>query len=192
MQHRTIAGALAAAAVLTLAGCGSDNDSDKDRLPGAQAPVGQAPFDNAPTTPTGPPAPVAVGQPVTLLQTSGSGITMTALKVLDPATAVEPYGKPPAGERLVAVQWKITASGTLAISSSPAMGSSLIDDQGQEYPTSTRPVSAGPAFASSVSIAVGDSRLGWVSYLVSADAKITKIQYAPGAGLAEHTGTWTL
>lgn len=194
MNHR-LAIAAVAAATLALAGCSSDNGDDK---PGPPRPQGQAPAANTPTTPAAapgkadqPPAPVAIGQPVTLLRSGGSGITMTALQIQDPAMPKETYGKAPAGTRLVAVQWKVAASGTLAISSSPAMGSSVIDSDGQEYPILTRDITAGTSMPLSVSIAAGDSRLGWVTYSVPDGVKIVKVQYSPGLGLAADTGTWT-
>ncbi|MFE5332549.1 hypothetical protein ACFRCG_39845 [Embleya sp. NPDC056575] len=195
MRHHTTA-ALATAALLALAGC---SDSDSSSKPAAQPPGTAAPAASAPqatvggatATPAGPPAPVPIGQPVTLLRDGGSGITMTAAQALDVATGTEPSGAAPAGSRLYAVQWRIQASGTQAISSSPAMGSTVIDDQGQQYPVLTRDITAGPAMPLSVSIAAGDSRTGWVVYAVPTTAKITKVQYSPGLGLAADTGTWT-
>ncbi|MFI1580028.1 DUF4352 domain-containing protein [Embleya sp. NPDC020630] len=195
MKHRTTAALAVGATLLALASCNDSNSSKPAaQPPGATAPAASAPQatkGGATATPAGPPAPVPIGQPVTLLRDGGSGITMTATQTLDVATGTEPSGAAPAGSRLYAVQWRIQASGTQAISSSPAMGSTVIDDQGQQYPVLTRDITAGPAMPLSVSIAAGDSRTGWVVYAVPAAAKITKIQYSPGLGLAADTGTWT-
>lgn len=192
MRHRTTA-ALAAAALLALAGC-SDNGGDSK--PAAQSPgtaaaeAGTPQAAGATATPAGPPAPVAIGQPVTLLRSGGSGITMTALRMADPAPG---QGIITVGTRRACVQWEITASGTQAISSTPADGSALLDAQGQQYDGhSYVTTTLGPAMPSGASTAVGEKRTGWVCYEVPTDTRVVKIKYAPGLGLAADTATWNL
>jgi len=184
MQHRTIAAALAAAAVLALAGCNSDSDKPA-ALPGGEGVDAVAQDAKAP-------AAVAVGQPITVTG-DGQSVEMTAVKVVDPATTTSFSRVLGAGERLVAVQWRLAAPGTRAVSEYPAMQSKLIDDQGQRYGADpARVVSAGPAFVDGAAIEPGGNALGYVAYIVPATAKITKITLAPGMGLAQNTGTWTL
>ncbi|MEU0940319.1 hypothetical protein [Embleya sp. NPDC005971] len=197
MRYRTTAALAVGGVLLALSGCSDSGGGDKptaQQPPGTVAPpAATGPGAPAPTavstTPAGPPAPVAIGQPVTLQRSGGSGITMTALRIADPAPGP---GSGATGTRRVAVQWEITASGTQPISSTPADGSALIDQAGQQYSSASfLKTDLGPAMPGSASTAAGDKRTGWVCYEVPTGAQVTKIQYAPGLGLAADTATWT-
>jgi len=179
MQHRTIAAALAAVAVLALAGCSSD---DKPALPGGIDAAKQS--DKTP-------AAVPLGQPVTI--TGDDTIELTAIQVVDPAVTTGFSSELAPTERLIAVQWRIAAPGTTAVSEYPGMQSGVFDDQGQRYGADyTRKVTAGPSYPDGTSVNPGDSTLGYVAYIVPSTAKITKVQFPVGIGVPEATGTWTL
>jgi len=185
MQHRTIAAALAAVAVLALAGCGSDDKPAKPAAPVAAQPDAAAEEDQ-------PPAGVKVGQAVTIKQ-DDKAIDMAAVQFVDPAKAGPLTRAPEPGMRLVAVQWKFTASGAVAVDAYPAMTSQVYDADGQSYSADhARKTASGPSYPEGANIPPGSTTTGWVVYELPAAAKVARIQYSPGLGLAANTGTWTL
>lgn len=184
MRHRTTT-ALAAAALLALAGCSDSSGSSKPAMPGGEGV-------DAVNQDAKAPAPVKLGTPVRLSR-GGETIEMTAVQVADPATTTSFSKTLAPTERLIAVQWRITAPGPGPVSEYPAMQSGVYDDQGQRYGADpTRKISAGPAFPDGTAINPGDSALGYVAYIVPTTAKITKIQFSPGISLPQNAGTWTL
>ncbi|MEU0940506.1 hypothetical protein [Embleya sp. NPDC005971] len=200
MRHRTTAALAVGGVLLALSGCSDSGDSDQptaQQPPGAVAPpAATGPGAPAPaaasTTPAGPPAPVAIGQPVTITRGEDS-IELTAVKIVDPATGDGTNSALAPTQRLVAVQWRIGAPGTKTMSEYPGAESGVYDDQGQRYPAEYfRKVTAGPRYPDGAAVAPGDHVVGYIAYVVPKDAKITKVQFAPGLGLAANTATWTL
>ncbi|MGW1998135.1 hypothetical protein [Embleya sp. NPDC001921] len=197
MRHRTTAALAVGATLLALAGC-TDSSSDKPpaaQPPGTLPPAATAPAAPAPaaaSTPTGPPAPVAVGQPVTITRGEDS-IELTAVKVVDPATTDGFSATVTSAQRVIAVQWRLGAPGTKTMSEYPGMQSGVYDDQGQRYSADyIRKVTAGPKYPDGAAVRPGDHVVGYIAYVVPKDAKIVKIEFAPGLGLAQNTATWTI
>ncbi|MFE5332935.1 hypothetical protein ACFRCG_41785 [Embleya sp. NPDC056575] len=185
MRHRTTAALAVGAALLALAGCSDSSGDSKPAMPGGQGV-------DAVNQDVKAPAPVKIGTPVKIVR-GDSAIEMTAVQVVDPATTTSFSKVLAPTERLIAVQWRITAPGPGPVSEYPAMQSGVYDDQGQRYGADpVRKVASGPAFPDGTSIPAGDTALGYVAYIVPATAKITKIQFSPGISLPQNAGTWTL
>ncbi|MGW9205821.1 DUF4352 domain-containing protein [Embleya sp. NPDC055664] len=213
MHARTIGAVLAVACVLALAACSERDDKvvaeannpmiiDKSvseppggtvsptvAAPGAStAPAARAGVAPASTKPGALPA-AKVGDTLTLTNTKGVPVDVTPVKGVDPAGSSDRYLKPKAGNRYVAIQWKIVSSGDQPISDTQNFGSRLIGADGQQFGSSFGETSAGPAFPSSVSIPPGGVRLGFVTYEVPTAAKITTIQLQISM-MSTNTGQW--
>ncbi|MFE3197574.1 DUF4352 domain-containing protein [Embleya sp. NPDC059237] len=212
MHTRTIGAVLAVACTLALAACNERDDKvvtkannptiiDKSvsEPPGAVSPTVAAPGASAApatqaaaaptsTRPSAPPA-AKVGDTLTLTNAKGVPVDVTLVKLVDPASSSNQYLKPKAGNRYVAIQWKIVNSGDQPITDTPNFGSHLIDADGQQFGSSFGETSAGPAFPSSVSIPPGGVRLGFVTYEVPTAAKITTIQLQISM-MSTNTGQW--
>ncbi|OPC80363.1 hypothetical protein B4N89_04835 [Embleya scabrispora] len=209
MHTRTIGVVLAVGCTLALAACNGRDDKvvtkannptiiDKSVTEppgGAVSPTVAAPAGQATTAPTSakPSAPPAakVGDTLSLTNTKGVPVDVTLVKLVDPAASSNQYLKPKAGNRYVAVQWKIVNSGDQPITDTPNYGSHLIDADGQQFSSTYSETSAGPAFPSSVSIPPGGSRLGFVTYEVPTDSKITTIQLQISM-MSTNTGQWNV
>ncbi|MFI6585514.1 DUF4352 domain-containing protein [Embleya sp. NPDC050493] len=206
MHTRTTGIALAVACTLALAGCNGRDDKvvTKPNKPtiidasvteppgGTVAPTAAAPVTQAaPPTSAKPaaPAPAKVGDTLTLTNSKDVPVDVTLAKLVDPASSANQYLKPKAGSRYVAVQWKITNKGDVPVTDTPNFGSHLIDSDGQQFGSTFADTSAGPAFPSSVSIPPGGSRLGYVTYEVPTDSKITTIQMQISM-ISTVTGQW--
>jgi len=70
-------------------------------------------------------------------------------------------------------------------------GAVLIDSKSQQYdPDITDPV--GPGIGSSVKIAPGDKRVGYISFEVPDGTKLTQFQFTLDSGFGPDTGQWEL
>jgi hypothetical protein len=133
-----------------------------------------------------------VGDAISLKGFDGEKLDATVVKVVDPATSDNPYMKAKDGARLVAVQWRITNTGTKSIDSGPNSGSSLVDGDGQQFLPTFSQTTAGPSYPSGVTIPPGQSRLGFVAYEVPKSSAVVKAQYGANSGFADELGQWTL
>lgn len=192
MHNRTIGVALAVACTLALAGCSSD---DKPKGAPQPQPQGQAPFDTAPVAPPAaqtsqpPKAPSGkVGDTLTLVDNAGGPLDYTLVQIVETkATNTVTAAKP--GNRLIAIQWKITNNGAAPVTQNPS-GAHVIDAAGQQYGEHFGEVQATPEFPSATQIAPGASRVGYRSYELPADAKVTEVQLQTGGALTAVTGSW--
>ncbi|MFI6986047.1 DUF4352 domain-containing protein [Embleya sp. NPDC050154] len=207
MRTRIIGVALAVACTLALAGCNDRDDKvvTKPKSPtiidtsiteppgGTVPPTQAAPATQAAPTSAKPAAPAAakVGDTLTLTNTKGVPVDVTLVKLVDPASSSNQFLKPKAGNRYVAVQWKIANNGDAPITDTPNFGSHLIDTDGQQFGNTFGETSAGPAFPPSVSIPPGGSRLGYVTYEVPTGSKITTIQLQVSM-MSTVTGQWNV
>lgn len=139
-------------------------------------------------------APAKVGSSIVLTGTSsGEKMTVTIVKVTDPAKSNDQFMQPDAGKRLVGVQLRLVNSGTAAYSDSPTNSAKLIDAQGQQYNTSLfGDTNAGVEFSGSVNAAPGATALGVVMFEVPDNAKIATFQFGLDSGFARQTGQWQI
>ncbi len=68
----------------------------------------------------------------------------------------------------------------------------VADADGQMFQTTFGEITAGPALSSDVRLAPGAKALGWVTFDVPKDVKVSQVQVALNSGMADHTGQWTL
>ncbi|PBC72033.1 uncharacterized protein DUF4352 [Streptomyces sp. TLI_235] len=189
----TLAGAALLAAVAA-AGCSSHSvvtaptSSPTSRSGSASAGSGGSP------TSAGVPHSAQVGDTLELAgNEQGARMAVTVTAVADPAAAANFLSTPEAGERLVAVQFRLRNTGTAVYSDSPSNGATVIDDQGQGFNSSiAAEVTAGPAFPAGVHIAPGDSALGYIAFEVPAASRLAKVQFTLNSGFADQTGQWTV
>ncbi len=118
-------------------------------------------------------ADVAFNTPATLDLGDGNSIAVTATKVVDPADPE--FGDNDPGTRMVSVQVSVTNNGPEAFSDTPDSLMTLIDSTGQGYSTDFSGSKAGPGFDGVVDLAAGETRVGFVSFVVPADAQVVKL-----------------
>ena len=180
MKRFIILGAMAGTALL--AGCGATSINNQ---PAAGSPSG-----NAVSTPT--PANVAhVGATIVLGgNTAGEKLSVQLVKVVDPATAdPSTYSSPDAGTHYVAVQFRLTDTGTVAFSDTPSNGAAVVDTVGQIFKSTFGDTTAGPSFPGSVNVIQGGSALGFITFQVPNTSTVAKVQYTTDSGFGQ-TGEW--
>jgi hypothetical protein len=194
-MRRTL-GFVLAALIAVAVGCSDDEKVTTE--PAASPPATSAPAEPSATSetpsPTLPPtASAAVGDTLDLTGTEdGEALAVTVVKVVDPARAENEYSSPDAGKRFVAVQFRLKNTGTAVYSDSPSNGARLVDTQGQQFDTTYEDTAAGPGFPGSVTVAPGDTALGFITFEVPADSTIAKVQFAMNSGFAPTTGQWNV
>jgi hypothetical protein len=177
-KYKTIAGA--AFGLLLLSGCGAPGITNQ---PAASS--------SATTTPA--PSAAHLGSTIKLGgNTSGEGLSVQLIKIVDPATSASVYSSPTAGTHFVAIQFRITNSGTIAYSDSPTNGASVLDAKGQSFTSAFgNDTTAGPSFASAVRMLPGASELGFITFEVPNGDVVTKAQYTTDSGFGQ-TGEWLI
>jgi hypothetical protein len=133
-----------------------------------------------------------VGDTITL-NGSEDGLTMDVklVKVVDPAKPSNSFFGPTKNHHFVAFQIELMNAGTKTYSDSPANGAVLIDSKSQQYdPDITDPV--GPGIGSSVKIAPGDKRVGYMSFEIPDGTKLSQFQFTLDSGFGPDTGQWDL
>ncbi|MFD3330541.1 DUF4352 domain-containing protein [Streptomyces sp. NPDC058701] len=102
-------------------------------------------------------------------------MAVTLVKVVDPAGAKNEFATPVAGTRFVAVQFRLKNTGTAVYKDSPGNGARVVDAQGQQFDTAFYPSNAGASFPGSITVAPGDTGLGFLTFEVPKASKITKV-----------------
>jgi hypothetical protein len=210
MHHRTAVVGTALLAVVALAGCSGDRDGGVKTEPKAQVvttspagaegkPSSGAPSSAAATnesvsrpasTKPAPPAPAKVGDTIALKDGEGNSVDVTVVQVVDPTSGANQFNTPKAGNRWIAIQWRVTNKGSAVVDRTPNHNSNVIDEQGQQFGSTYGETTAGPAFASSVQIPAGSSRLGFVTYEVPEASKIVDIQFGFSGADSDQVGQW--
>jgi Domain of unknown function (DUF4352) len=132
-----------------------------------------------------------IGSAITLSGNgSGEQMSVTVTKVTSDASASDSFDEPPAGDRLYAVQFRLSDTGTAAYSDSPSNGAAVVDSAGQSYQSGLENVAACQSFGGTENIAAGNSGLGCIVFEVPAKAKITQIQFTLDSGMGPDTGQW--
>jgi hypothetical protein len=157
---------------------------------GGHASTPAGPSAPAPSSAPAAPTVAKVGDTIALTGFEGEKFDATVVKLVDPAEPSSEFSKPKSGYRFVAVQWRITNTGSTLSDSSPTGGSMLVDADGQVFVSTYGNVTAGVAYASDTKIPPGESRLGFVTYEVPATSKIVSIQLSANSGFAKQIGQW--
>ncbi|KPI15630.1 protein of unknown function DUF1942 [Actinobacteria bacterium OK074] len=181
--------------VATAVGCsGSEKVAT---TPASSSPTSSAAIDqplsaeSPSTTPLSRATSAAVGDTLNLTgQKNGETLAVTVVKVVDPAVAENDYSTPGAGKRFVAVQFRLKNTGTEVYSDSPSNGAKIVDTQGQQFASTIEDTTAGPGFPGSVTIARGDTGLGFITFAIPASSKVAKVQFTMDSGFADNTGQW--
>ena len=159
----------------------------------AASPAAKNPGSGTSASSAAPAGPAKVGGSIALAGLNGDEkLTVTLVKVADPAKGDDEFSQPAAGKRWVAVQIRVTNTASAAYSDSPSNGAKLIDAQGQQYSETFGNTTLGPAMDGSVKLAPGQSALGVIVFEVPADAKAAMFQFSLDSGFADQTGQWQL
>lgn len=70
-----------------------------------------------------------------------------------------------------------------------------MDTQGQQFSPTYNDTSAGPSLprsVTSVTVAPGDTGLGFLTFEVTRASRIAKVQFAMNSGFSPNTGQWTV
>lgn len=145
------------------------------------------------TKSAGPPEKATVGTTITLTgNSSGEQMGVTVTKVISDASPADSFNTAPAGDRLVAVQFRLTDSGSAPYSDSPSNGAAVVDASGQSYQSGLETVAGCQAFADIENIAPGSSGLGCITFEVPTAAKIVAVQFTLDSGMGPDTGEWSV
>jgi hypothetical protein len=163
-------------------GCGTQTVTTE-----ADSPDAQVEADND----GGAPESAELGDSITLDgNEDGLEMSVTPLKVVDPAKSDDGFSEPKAGNRYVAIQVRLENVGTIAFSDSPSNGAVVIDAKDQSYSASIFD-EVKPAFGS-VKIAPGDGRVGFLTFELSKRAKLRSFQFTLDSGFGPESGQWSL
>ncbi|MFE8011361.1 DUF4352 domain-containing protein [Streptomyces antibioticus] len=187
---------LLAGLTVTAVGCSDDKTvtTAPESAP-ATSSASVAPEQPSSTAPTATPSKKAASVGDTLGvrgMEDGESLAVTVVKVVDPAGAANEFSSPDPGTRFVAVQFRLKNTGTAVYSDSPSNGARLVDAQGQQFDASSDETTAGPDFPGSVTIAPGDTGLGFVAFEVPVASKPAKVQFTMASGFADDTGQWNI
>ncbi len=120
-------------------------------------------------------------------------MAVTLVNVADPTQPVDDLETPQAGSRLVGVQLRLTNTGSAIYQDAPDNSATLVDQFGQSFPTTfVSQITAGPVFPAGVTVAAGDSGLGYVVFAVPAGSTPARLQFTLDSGFAGQTGQWQL
>ena len=175
--------AAALSAVLALAACSSSSPAAPP-APSSTAPQGvqSAKPGTAPAAPASS-AKSPVGTALSLAipahnTVAATAIRVTLVKVVDPSTPASSFDEIPAGKRQVALQFRIVATGTTAYAADPVDRVKILDASGQSYSADLVPdTTAGPAVDTGLTLAPGDTALGYVTVTVPKGVKIATVEY---------------
>jgi len=176
-----IGGVVIAIVVIAVAANSGHSVKTTGNGPGATSGGGAVP---APKT-------AAIGSAITLAgNTGGEQMTVTVTKVIANASPSDEFNNAPAGDRLYAVQFRLSDTGSAAYSDSPSNGAAVTDSAGQSYQSGFETVAGCQVFPDTENIAPGASGLGCIVFEVPKSAKITQVQFTLDSGFGPQTGQW--
>jgi uncharacterized protein DUF4352 len=130
-----------------------------------------------------------IGSTLTLAGNSaGEKMAVTVVRVLRDAQPASQFDSPDSGDRLYAVQFRLTDAGSIAYSDSPSNGAVVVDSAGQSYQSALNDAAGCESFPGTENIATGGSGLGCIVFEVPAKAKITEVQFTLDSGMGPQTG----
>jgi Domain of unknown function (DUF4352) len=121
---------------------------------------------------------------------SGERMSVALTKVISNASPTDSFDAPSNGDRLYAVQFRLTNSGSAAYSDAPTNGAAVVDSAGQSYQSSFDSVTGCQGFAGTENIAPASSGLGCITFAVPEEAKIVAVQVTLDSGMGPQTGQW--
>ncbi|MFF4242615.1 DUF4352 domain-containing protein [Actinomadura geliboluensis] len=134
-----------------------------------------------------------VGDTITLKgNDEGLKVAVTVVKVAQKAKGKSDFDQPESGQRFAAVQVRLKNVGTIAYDDSPGNGAKVVDAQDQQYESYIGDVALGPSIGSSVKLAPGSTRKGYLVFSVPKKVKLTKFQFTLDSGFAAQSGEWLL
>lgn len=162
---------------LALAGCGTQTASkQQSALSTAPASPGQA----APAATTAP-ASGPVGMTFDVTDTSGTDISVTLVRQVDPAQGTDEFNTPSAGFRLVGEVFTIKANASY--SDDANNDAAVTGSDGQTYTPDFTSITGYTNFDSGdVKLATGESATGAVVFQVPAGVQVAKVTYDVSSG----------
>ena len=137
--------------------------------------------------------PAGIGSVITLSgNTSGEQVAVTVVRVLSHAQPAGEFDTPKSGDRLYAVQFRLSDTGSAAYSDAPDNGAVVTDAKGQSYQSSIDNAAECTSFPGTENIAPGQSGLGCVVFEVPRRAVITQVQFTLDSGMGPDTGQWSV
>lgn len=122
---------------------------------------------------------------------SGEQMAVTVVKTIGNAKAGNDLIPVPARDRLYAVQFRLSDTGSAAYSDAPSNGAAVTDSRGQSYQAGLADTAEGcQAFSAPENIAPGTTGLGCIVFEVPKSAKITGVQFTLDSGMGPQTGQW--
>ena len=153
--------------------------------------TGQASSTSASSAPASAANPAGIGSAITLTgNSSGEQMAVTVVTVFRHAQPASSFDAPDAGDRLYAVQFRLTDTGTAAYSDAPSNGATVVDASGQSYQSSLDNAAECQSFPGTENIAPGASGLGCIVFEVPRTAIITGVQFTLDSGMGPQTGQW--
>jgi hypothetical protein len=138
-------------------------------------------------------APAGIGDTITLKSNEDNlKLEVTVVKAISSAKPKDEFNVPEQGQRFAAVQIRLKNVGSTTYDDSPGNGAKLIDGQDQQYDEAMSDIAQGPSIGSSVKLAPGGSRKGYLVFAVPKKAKIAKFQFALDSGFGPQAGEWLL
>lgn len=138
-------------------------------------------------------APAGIGDTITLKSSEDDlRLEVTVVKAVASAKPKDEFNVPEPGQRFAAVQIRLKNVGSTTYDDSPGNGAKLIDSEDQQYDETMGEVAHGPSIGSSVTLAPGGSRKGYLVFSVPKKAEIAMFQFALDSGFGPQTGEWLL
>jgi len=123
---------------------------------------------------------------------SSEQMSVVVTKVVSDAAASDEFSSPQPGDRLYAVQFRLTDTGSAAYSDAPSNGAAVVDSSGQSYQSSLDSAAGCQEFPGTENIAPRSSGLGCIVFEVPVKAKIVAVQFTLDSGMGPQTGQWSV
>lgn len=178
--------------VLIPAGIGGVSNSSTTNV--QTSPTTSASTSQSSTPPKSQPSSAHVGSTISVKDQDGNPMDVTVVKVVDPITSGNSYIQPDSGKRYIAVQLKITNTGTNSINDDAVNDSTVYDAANQSYSSDVTMLDdTCQMFADgSVKLAPGASALGCVGFQIPTGTAAAKFQFTPSSGFSSSTGEWLI
>ena len=181
----------AAAVALMLAGC-SRPVASVNTTPAPNTPSTTAAAQAATTpTPSKPSKQAKVGDTVTIAARD-THLAVTLVKIVDPAKGADDFSVPAKGKHFIAVQIRVTNTGTAVYSDNPVVDVKAKNAAGESMSMAFATTTAGADMPSSVDLVPGDTALGFVDFEVPDGQKIAQVQYALFSFGGDNVAQWTI
>jgi hypothetical protein len=177
----------AGAALLAIAGCGSITKAQQSANTKPAAPASSTPAPSPSNSLAGP-----VGTVYTVTDPSGSKISVTLTKVIDPAQGADQFTTPDHGNRFVAAVFTITGiSGTF--SDDANNNATLVGSNGQTYTADFSSIAGYTDFNDGqYTVSAGEKSVGAVTFQVPLAVNVSKIEWSANSGFGGAPAEWLI